>query len=78
MILSRLLIWVDVTVGRPDPAGGEDIGVARPIDSDPRALAILHEWVKMTGVRARGGRLGESPTNEYANRIAGMDDSGEQ
>ena len=20
-----------------------------PIDSDPRALAILHEWVKMTG-----------------------------
>src|SRR5262249_42371481 len=25
-----------------------------PIDSDPRALAILHEWVKTTGADERG------------------------
>jgi molybdopterin-biosynthesis enzyme MoeA-like protein len=25
-----------------------------PIDSDPRALAILHEWVKTIGAKERG------------------------
>ena len=28
-----------------------------PIDSDPRALAILHEWVKTTGVEMNEARL---------------------
>jgi molybdopterin-biosynthesis enzyme MoeA-like protein len=28
-----------------------------PIDSDPRALAILHEWVKTTGAEMNGARL---------------------
>jgi hypothetical protein len=29
------------------PTTAEAFGV--PIDTDPRALAILHEWVKTTG-----------------------------
>jgi hypothetical protein len=28
-----------------------------PIDSDPRALAILHEWVKTTGAEMNEARL---------------------
>jgi molybdopterin-biosynthesis enzyme MoeA-like protein len=28
-----------------------------PIDSDPRALAILHEWVKTTGAKMNEARL---------------------
>src|SRR5437016_5652827 len=28
-----------------------------PIDSDPRSLAILHEWVKMTGAEMNKARL---------------------
>jgi len=28
-----------------------------PIDSDPRALAILHEWVKTTGAEMNKARL---------------------
>jgi len=28
-----------------------------PIDSDPRALAILHEWVKTTGAEMNAARL---------------------
>jgi molybdopterin-biosynthesis enzyme MoeA-like protein len=28
-----------------------------PIDSDPRALAILHEWVKATGAEMNEARL---------------------
>jgi molybdopterin-biosynthesis enzyme MoeA-like protein len=28
-----------------------------PIDSDPRALAILHEWVKTTGTEMNEARL---------------------
>ena len=33
-----------------------------PIDSDPRALAILHEWVKTTGARVmKSRRLIRSP-----------------
>jgi len=28
-----------------------------PIDTDPRALAILHEWVKTTGAEMNEARL---------------------
>jgi len=28
-----------------------------PIDADPRALAILHEWVKTTGAEMNEARL---------------------
>src|SRR5262245_14143924 len=42
------------TVTSPPPAWQ---GVRVPIDTDPRALAILHKWVKTTGAEMNEARL---------------------
>ena len=43
------------TVTSPPIAWRKAFGV--PIDTDPRALAILHEWVKTTGAEMNEARL---------------------
>src|SRR5262249_49682964 len=42
-----------------------------PIDSDPRALAILHEWVKTTGAEMNGARLRLTRIPKSADRARG-------
>jgi hypothetical protein len=49
-----------------------------PIDSDPRALAILHEWVKTTGAEMNGARLRLTRIPKSADRVRGRLASGSQ
>ena len=45
--------------GRPTVTSADCVAKAFgvPIDTDPRALAILHEWVKTTGAEMNEARL---------------------
>jgi hypothetical protein len=43
-----------------------------PIDADPRALAILHEWVKTTGGEMNEARLRLPPHSQERGALSGV------